>query len=108
MVLTNMTTSWPHAVQLVHCKLIVLYTMCDHQVFHEFGHGWRSAHGGKSRRWGMPVLFTPSFYCATSDALEIPSCERGSSVDQHPAGSWWSWIASLATLWHYNAADTLR
>jgi putative peptide zinc metalloprotease protein len=45
------------------------------KVFHEFGHGLAAKHfGGEVSQMGvMLFIFTPSFYCDTSDAWMIPS-----------------------------------
>lgn len=45
------------------------------KIFHEFGHGLAAKHfGGEVSQMGvMLFVFTPSFYCDTSDAWMIPS-----------------------------------
>jgi putative peptide zinc metalloprotease protein len=57
-------------------NLLVLYCVfVVTKVFHEFGHGLTTKHfGGEVSQMGvMLFVFTPSFYCDTSDAWMIPS-----------------------------------
>ncbi len=60
--------SWQNLLVL-YCVFIVT------KVFHEFGHGMTTKHfGGEVSQMGVIVMvFTPSFYCDTSDAWMIPS-----------------------------------
>lgn len=54
---------------IMYCVFVVT------KVFHEFGHGLTTKHhGGEVSNMGvMLFVFTPSFYCDTSDAWMIPS-----------------------------------
>ena len=57
-------------------NLFVLYCVfVVTKVFHEFGHGWAAKHfGGEVSQMGLMLfVFTPAFYCDTSDAWMIPS-----------------------------------
>src|SRR5579862_6546203 len=57
-------------------NLVILYAVFVlSKVFHEFGHGMAARHFGAevSTMGIMLFVFTPSFYCDTSDAWMVPS-----------------------------------
>ncbi len=91
-------------------NLMILYCVfIGTKVFHEFGHGLTTKHfGGEVSSMGiMLFIFTPSFYCDTSDAWMIPS--RAARLWINAGGIVVELvIAALATfVWLYAQDDTM-
>ncbi len=79
------------------------------KVFHEFGHGLTTKHhGGEVSQMGLMLfIFTPNFYCDTSDAWMIPSRAARLWINAGGIVAELVLAALAAFVWVYTQQDSL-